>query len=158
MLPACVADLVGVVGELDAAGLAAAADLHLGLDDDRVAGLVRPASTASSTVSAGAARLTRDVVAGEVLLALVLEEIHVVVTRFLDGSKWRASVGFAFVERLLEPEADRLERRARAEDLGHTLLAQHGGVGVGDDAAAEHEHVAEVTLRSSSITRGNSVR
>ena len=34
------AHLVGVVGELDAAGLAAAADLHLGLDDDRVAGRV----------------------------------------------------------------------------------------------------------------------
>ena len=51
MFPACVADLVGVVGQLDAAGLAAAADLHLGLDDDRVAG--RSASaTASSTVSA----------------------------------------------------------------------------------------------------------
>ena len=31
-----------VVGELDAAGLAAAADLHLGLDDHGVAGLVRP--------------------------------------------------------------------------------------------------------------------
>ena len=31
--------LVG--GELDAAGLAAAADQHLGLDDDRVADLVR---------------------------------------------------------------------------------------------------------------------
>ena len=34
------ADLGLVVGELDAAGLAAAADLHLGLDDDGVAGLV----------------------------------------------------------------------------------------------------------------------
>ena len=34
------ADLVGVVGQLDAAGLPPAADLHLGLDDDRVAGLV----------------------------------------------------------------------------------------------------------------------
>ena len=32
------AHLVGVVGELDAAGLAAAADLHLRLDDDRIAG------------------------------------------------------------------------------------------------------------------------
>ena len=31
------ADLVGVVGQLDAAGLAPPADLHLGLDHDRVA-------------------------------------------------------------------------------------------------------------------------
>ena len=33
---------VGVVGELDPAGLAAAADLHLRLDDDRVADHLRP--------------------------------------------------------------------------------------------------------------------
>ncbi len=33
-------DLVGVVGQLDAAGLAPATDLDLGLDDDRVAGRV----------------------------------------------------------------------------------------------------------------------
>ena len=58
MLPACVADLVGVVGELDAAGLAAAADLHLGLHDDGVAGPVRPRATASSTVSATPPGLT----------------------------------------------------------------------------------------------------
>jgi inhibitor of KinA sporulation pathway (predicted exonuclease) len=32
-----VRDLVGVVGQLDAAGLAAATHLHLGLDDHRVA-------------------------------------------------------------------------------------------------------------------------
>ena len=37
MLPACVRDLVGVLGELHAAGLAPAAHLHLGLDDDRIA-------------------------------------------------------------------------------------------------------------------------
>ena len=37
MLRGVLADLVGVVGELDAAGLAATTDLHLGLDDHRVA-------------------------------------------------------------------------------------------------------------------------
>ncbi len=37
MFAGVVAHLVGVVGELDAARLAAAADLHLGLDDHRVA-------------------------------------------------------------------------------------------------------------------------
>ena len=45
------ANLVGVLGELDAAGLAAPADLHLRLDDDRIAGGLG-ARTASSTVSA----------------------------------------------------------------------------------------------------------
>ena len=39
-VPGVGAHLVGVVGELDAAGLAAAADLHLRLDDDRIAGRV----------------------------------------------------------------------------------------------------------------------
>ena len=39
-VPGVRADLVGVVGELDAARLAAAADLHLGLDHDRIAGLL----------------------------------------------------------------------------------------------------------------------
>ena len=47
------AGLVGVGGELDAARLAPAADLHLGLDHDRVAER-SAASTASRTVSAGA--------------------------------------------------------------------------------------------------------
>ena len=37
MLPACSRHLVGVVGELDAARLAPPADVHLGLDDHRVA-------------------------------------------------------------------------------------------------------------------------
>ena len=37
MFAAWVAALVGVVGELDAAGLAPAAHLHLGLHHDRVA-------------------------------------------------------------------------------------------------------------------------
>ena len=69
------AHLVGVVGELDAAGLAAAADLHLGLDDDRVAGGL---GLGDGLVDGDgdAAGAHRDAVAGEVLLALVLEQIH----------------------------------------------------------------------------------
>ena len=39
-VPGVEPDLVGVVGQLDAAGLAPATDLDLGLDDDRVAGRV----------------------------------------------------------------------------------------------------------------------
>ena len=69
--------LVGVLGDLDAAGLAAPADLHLGLDDDRETELLgrRP-------------RLLRRVgmpplghghaVLGEQLLSLVFEQVHVV--------------------------------------------------------------------------------
>ncbi len=71
-----------VVGELDAAGLATTADLHLRLDDDGVAGLIGLLHRLVDGVG-GAAWAHRDVVAGEVLLALVLEEVHVGVTRFL---------------------------------------------------------------------------
>ena len=49
MFAGVLAHLVGVVGELHAAGLAATADLDLGLDDDRVAD-ASAAATASSTV------------------------------------------------------------------------------------------------------------
>ena len=70
------ADLVGVVGELDAARLAAPADLHLGLDDDRIAGGLGGGDRFVHGVG-DVARADRDVVAGEVLLALVLEKIHV---------------------------------------------------------------------------------
>ena len=71
------ADLVGVVGELDAAGLAAPAHLHLGLDDDRVPGGVGLTHRLVDGVG-HTTRRHRDVVAGEVLLALVLEQIHLV--------------------------------------------------------------------------------
>jgi hypothetical protein len=66
------AHLVGVGGQLDAAGLAAAADLHLRLDDDRVVQGVRHVDR---FVDGGgvAARGNGDPVAGEELLALVFE-------------------------------------------------------------------------------------
>ena len=47
---------------------------------------------------------------------------------------------------MLEPGADLLQRRARTEHLAHTLLAEGAGVGLGDDAPAEHEHVVEVAV------------
>ena len=74
-VPGVGAHLVGVVGELDAAGLAPATDLDLGLDDDRVAGRV---GLGDGLVDGDgdAAGADRDAVAGEVLLALVFEEIH----------------------------------------------------------------------------------
>jgi hypothetical protein len=76
------ADLGLVVGELDAARLAATTDLHLRLDDDGIPGLVGLLHRLVDGVG-GPARAHRNVVTGEVLLALVFEEVHVGVTRFL---------------------------------------------------------------------------
>jgi hypothetical protein len=74
------AGLVGVVGQLHAARLAAATDLHLGLDDDRVADAVgdrdgvvdvcRFAALSVGTVGHGNAVLRKE------LLALILEQVH----------------------------------------------------------------------------------
>ena len=69
------ADLGGVVGQLDAAGLAPAADLHLRLDHDRVAGGFGLGDGLVDGVGHAAGR-RGDAEAGEVLLALVLVEIH----------------------------------------------------------------------------------
>ena len=69
------ADLVGVVGELDAPGLAPPADLHLGLDYDRVAHPVGLSHRLVDRVRHAAGR-HGDPEAGKVLLALVLEQIH----------------------------------------------------------------------------------
>ena len=69
------AHLVGVVGELDAPSLAAPTDLDLSLDNDRVAGRFGHGDglVDSEGDTAGA---HRDAEAGEVLLALVFEQIH----------------------------------------------------------------------------------
>ena len=56
-------------------GLATAAYLHLRLDHDRIAGSVGLRRLPRRRCG-HAARGHRDVVAGEVLLALVLEQIH----------------------------------------------------------------------------------
>jgi hypothetical protein len=68
-------DLVDVVGQLDATGLPAATDLHLGLDHHRVAGglgLLDSFLDGVGHPSLG----DGDAEPGEVLLTLVLEEIH----------------------------------------------------------------------------------
>ena len=69
------AHLVDVAGELDAAGLAATADLHLRLDDDGVAHALGDRDGLVDRVR-DAARRHRDAEAREVLLALVLKEVH----------------------------------------------------------------------------------
>ena len=67
--------LAAVLGDLDAAGLAAAADQHLRLDHAGVADLV---GGGDRLLDGGGGRAGghRDAVAGEELLALVLEEVH----------------------------------------------------------------------------------
>ena len=69
------ADLVGVVGQLDAAGLAAAPHLDLGLDHHRVARRLRLGDGLVHGVGHPALG-DGDAEAGEVLLTLVFEEIH----------------------------------------------------------------------------------
>ena len=68
--------LVGVVRELDAAGLAAAADLDLGLDHDGEAELL---GSLARLLRRGRMATLRHghAVLGEELLALVFEQVHV---------------------------------------------------------------------------------
>ena len=110
MLPACVRASSAFVGELHAAGLAAPADLHLRLHDDRIADAVG----GRDGVVDGLGDLAggdRDAVAGEQLLALVLEQIHATspLAR-MRVRNLRGGFGRAPIERLLEPVGDR--RRA----------------------------------------------
>ena len=68
-------DLGAVLGELDAARLAAAADQHLGLDDDRVAELLGGLDGLGG--GCGRAPLGYgNAVLLEELLSLVFEKIH----------------------------------------------------------------------------------
>ncbi len=75
MLCACSRASSAFAGQLHAAGLAAAADQDLRLDDDRVADLLGGADG----VGDGRYRLAGgnlQTVAGEELLALILEQVH----------------------------------------------------------------------------------
>jgi hypothetical protein len=69
------ADLGGVGGQLDAPGFAAPADLNLGFHYDRVARLLGGGQRLLDGVGDPSGR-HRDPETGEVLLALVLEQIH----------------------------------------------------------------------------------
>src|SRR5207253_2104316 len=71
------AHFLGVIGQLNAAGLAPAADLDLCFDDDGVAGPVGSSDRVVDGVG-GAAGGDGDAVLREVLLALVFEEVHAV--------------------------------------------------------------------------------
>jgi len=68
--------LAGVLGDLDPARLAAAADQHLRLDRAGVADLLRRGDGLVDRVGDFAAG-HGDAVLGEQLLALVLEEVHI---------------------------------------------------------------------------------
>ena len=63
-----------------------------------------------------------------------------------DFTSSRCELGLPGVERLLEPLVDGCKRRARREERGDTDLLERGDVVIGDDAAAEHHHVAEAPL------------
>ena len=71
----CGLGLVAVLGDLDAAGLAAAADQHLRLDDARVADLLGRLDGGLDVMGDLAAR-HRDAVAREELLALIFEKVQ----------------------------------------------------------------------------------
>jgi hypothetical protein len=86
-VPGVGAHLLRVRGELDAAGLAAPADLHLRLHHDGIADTVR----GGDRVVDGPDRFTRghgDAEPREQLLALVLEQIHRFSWRWVCG--WEA--------------------------------------------------------------------
>ena len=74
-VPGVKTDLVGVVRQLDATGLATTADAHLRLDDDRVPDLLRYRDRFVNRVGL-ASRRDGDAELGEVLLALILKQIH----------------------------------------------------------------------------------
>ena len=138
MLPAWSAHLVGVVGQLHAARLAAAAHLHLGLDDDRVAA-ASAAATASSTVSATPPGRDRDAEAGEVLLALVLVEIHLGAVSFV-GVRWSCvrrvrfrvggSGGHGARRAARSGQASRASSRASRASASHEPMESSGAPGV----------------------------
>ena len=69
------AALVGVARELDAAGLPAPADLHLGLDDDRIADAIGRGDRGVDRLD-GLTRGDRDAVLREQLLALIFEQVQ----------------------------------------------------------------------------------
>ena len=76
MLPACVRTSSAFVGELHAARLAAPADLHLRLHDDRDSRRARRARDRLVDGLGDVAGRHRNAVAREQLLALVLEQIQ----------------------------------------------------------------------------------
>ena len=75
MLEACSSASSGRLRQLHAAGLAAAADLDLRLDDDRVTDLLGSGLGVGSALD-GLAECHRHVMLGEELLRLVLHQVH----------------------------------------------------------------------------------
>src|SRR5579864_1086415 len=74
-VPRMASYLLGVVGALDATALTAPTDLHLGFDHDWISHPIRSRHRLIHRVGDPTGRHW-DAKAGEVLLALVLEEIH----------------------------------------------------------------------------------
>src|SRR4051794_17902925 len=162
-------DLLGVrarvvrrPGHLHTAGLAAAADLDLRLDDGHAADLRgdRPGIVRGRRHLAEA---DRHAVVLEQLLGLELEQIHAGMSVLLCGTNpWtlardpglppRAETGFTGPGCLFRgdvcanPGDDLVHRRAGSEHLGHAGLPELGNVLVRDDAAAEQDDVVGFVL------------
>ena len=81
------ADLAGIIGQLDATSLASATDAHLGLDDHRIPNLLGLCHRFVHRVGF-ATRRDRDAELGEVLLALILEQIHSLCPFYCLAGRW----------------------------------------------------------------------
>ena len=144
----CSADrsrLVGRLGDLDSAGLAAAPDLHLGLDDD----LARRAPAAST-------RLRPE------WMPLVPQEPapRNVSAAPCPGTRTDPiQLGLLLVGDVLpHPADDRRRRGAGGEDLADPRFLEGGNVGLGDDPAAEDElSPSRPAPRAARTTFGNRV-
>ena len=109
MLPACRRTSVYVLGELDATRFAASSHLHLGLHHDRITHASSDLDRLFDGVSDAAGR-DRDAEASEVLLSLILKEIHSLPLSLLCREKRTGLLAyFARIECGFEPRADLVE-------------------------------------------------
>ena len=110
---ACSSASLAVVGELDAARLAAAADQHLGLDHDRVAELV---GGLDGLLHGGRVAPVRHghAVLGEELLALVFEKVH-----------WRGRYERCAAARGSRTLSKRLNGTPKERQVRHVRLLRH---------------------------------
>ena len=129
------AHFVSIVCQLDAACFAASTNLYLCLHNNWISSCICCGNCLINSDSNVALR-HGDVVASEVLLALIFKKVHELLHVFL----------FAAVECLFKPLCNGLQRGTWAEDVSDALLAKCACISIGDDAAAEHEHIAHVAV------------
>ena len=143
-----------VPGQLDAAGLAAAAGLYLGLDDNGAADLGRGRlGLLGDQATLPAARPPRTWRTAPSPDARTGPCVSLSVGSGRGG--WSASGGL--VERVAEPLDDLLGGGARGEDLGHALLLEQDDVLAGMMPPPNTSTSSAPRSASSSTTRGNRV-